>query len=374
MALTDKLTAIGDAIRDKTGSTDLLTLDAMPTAISGITTGGGADLPEEAFTITGDCSYMFNNGKWDWFIKEHGHKVITSELTDLTKMFSNSSVQEIPFAINGTLKNYNSMSYLFAGCENLKTLPYITAYPNVINHLFNGCYNLTEIPEDWGDNINWDRIKTYTSANCGSVFASCRSLREVPHSLLNNLKGMQKNTSVFYNSCFYDCCSMDEIKDIPVVESNLTSNTLSSMFSSCSRMKSVTFQLNDSVPYIVSWKSQTLDLSLVGFVVSGNDVTSYSSGITKDKLVKDDATYQALKDDPDWFTTKIEYSRYNHDSAVETINSLPDTSAYLATAGGTNTIKFIGDAGSLTDGGAINTLTEEEIAVATAKGWTVTLS
>ena len=64
----------------------------------------------------------------------------------------------------------------------------------------------------------------------------------------------------------------------------------------------------------------------------------------------------------------MSYSRYNHDSAVETINSLPDTSAY-----GTNTIKFKGSAGSATDGGAINTLTEEEIAVATAKGWTVSL-
>ena len=80
-----------------------------------------------------------------------------------------------------------------------------------------------------------------------------------------------------------------------------------------------------------------------------------------------------LKNDSDWFTTNVAYRRYNHDSAVATINSLPDTSAYLASASGTNTIKFNGAAGSATDGGAINTLTEEEIAVATAKGWTVTL-
>jgi hypothetical protein len=69
-----------------------------------------------------------------------------------------------------------------------------------------------------------------------------------------------------------------------------------------------------------------------------------------------------------------QYSRYNHDSAVRTINSLPDASAYLATTSGTNTIKFRGEAGSSTDGGAINTLTAEEIAVATAKGWTVSLA
>ena len=41
MALTDKLSAIGSAIREKTGGTELLTLDAMPVAIQGIQTGGG---------------------------------------------------------------------------------------------------------------------------------------------------------------------------------------------------------------------------------------------------------------------------------------------------------------------------------------------
>ena len=41
MALTDKLTAIGAAIREKTGSTDLLRLDEMPGAIAAIETGGG---------------------------------------------------------------------------------------------------------------------------------------------------------------------------------------------------------------------------------------------------------------------------------------------------------------------------------------------
>ena len=41
MALTDKLSAIGSAIREKTGGTELLTLDAMPAAIQGIQAGGG---------------------------------------------------------------------------------------------------------------------------------------------------------------------------------------------------------------------------------------------------------------------------------------------------------------------------------------------
>lgn len=40
MALIDKLTAIANAVRGKTGGTDLLTLDGMAAAISGISSGG----------------------------------------------------------------------------------------------------------------------------------------------------------------------------------------------------------------------------------------------------------------------------------------------------------------------------------------------
>ena len=43
MALIDKLNAIGDAIRAKTGKSEKLTLDEMPIEIAGIPTGGGDD-------------------------------------------------------------------------------------------------------------------------------------------------------------------------------------------------------------------------------------------------------------------------------------------------------------------------------------------
>lgn len=73
----------------------------------------------------------------------------------------------------------------------------------------------------------------------------------------------------------------------------------------------------------------------------------------------------------DYQFKRVKDSVYNHDSAVKTINSLPDTSAFLAEAGGTNTIQFHSDQGANTEGGAIGNLTAEEIAIAAAKGWTV---
>lgn len=176
---------------------------------------------------------------------------------------------------------------------------------------------------------------------------------------------------------FAYCYALDEVRGFRISSATYTSNSFANLVSSCSRLKNMIFAVqDDGTPYVVQWKSQTLDLSsFVGYFNTGykNNILNYNSGITADKEVTDDATYQALKDDPDWFTADVAYSRYNHDSAVATINSLPDTSAYLATAGGTNTIKFKGAAGSATDGGAINTLTEEEIAIATSRGWTVSL-
>lgn len=58
MALTDKLSAIGSAIREKTGGTELLTLDAMPVAIQGIQAGGG-----ELKYMQGMTRFAMNKGK-----------------------------------------------------------------------------------------------------------------------------------------------------------------------------------------------------------------------------------------------------------------------------------------------------------------------
>jgi len=52
MALTDKLTAIANAIREKTGKTDLLTLDDMPNEIASIVSGGDSTMEDGLITRT----------------------------------------------------------------------------------------------------------------------------------------------------------------------------------------------------------------------------------------------------------------------------------------------------------------------------------
>lgn len=63
MALIDKLTAIADAIRGKTGKEDSLTLEQMVTEIEGIEAGG---IPENArLYYVGNAVSEFNKGLLD---------------------------------------------------------------------------------------------------------------------------------------------------------------------------------------------------------------------------------------------------------------------------------------------------------------------
>ena len=337
---------------------------------------GGAGIPSEAFSISGDCKYRFANKGWDWFIENYGSQITTSNITDADHIFSYSKVEAIPFTINLSTSGCECKN-MFDNCMSLKTLPEVSGKPTQFSSIFYHCHNIRQIPDSWG-NLDFSKIATISYANISSIFGYCFSLRQIPASLLSNLHNDKANGAYYklYYRGFSYCCSLDEILNIPVDGATITSNMFGSTFERCNRSKNIIFATNNGTPYTANWKTQTIDLTrAVGYNFGSEQkyILNYNSGITSDKQVTDDTTYQALKDDPDWWTTNKNYSRYNHDSAVATINSLPDTSAYLATAGGTNTIKFDGNSGSATDGGAINTLTEEEIAVATAKGWTVTL-
>lgn len=108
MALTEKLTNIGNAIREKTGKTALLTLDEMPKEIQGISGGGsGSDGKEllrslvdrsvtritakdlEGITVIGDDAI------------EHCDKLVYLEIPDTV-----TTIRQYGVATNQNLKNF----------------------------------------------------------------------------------------------------------------------------------------------------------------------------------------------------------------------------------------------------------------------------
>lgn len=408
MALTNKLTNIADAIRNKTGKTELLTLDEMPVEIESIQGGGGEGLERVEVSVSSNyISGFFSNATastldnaWTTTWRPSYYPVFINTLKYTT--FNVQSLGELAYnatsltdhlkgcVINGTY--HGNSAYAFYNCYNLTHLPKITGkLGRGSASMFSGCYNLKEATDF--EDISVSSSLSSTSAeytrkyNC---FYNCYALRKVSplflttfgHHPVYHYSSTSDATNCgysFYYSTFRNCFSLDEVVGMGTfqAEKSMSSNGFGYHLYHCGRLKRYTFETNeDGTPIDLTEQTylmynQTIDFSVnVGYLADA-DVTNLQTygGFTEDTRVTDDATYQALKDNPDYWTTDINYARYNHDSAVETINSLPIRvmTSYV------NTIKFKGAQGALTDGGAINTLTEEEIAVAAAKGWTVTL-
>ena len=356
--------------------------------------GGGTDITD--ITFHGNPSGLFQNNQWDVLLPEFRtihFDPYSSESWDLHSLFSRENNLNVNYKTDLSYLIFdmsrvsindmgsNGLGFMFRNQENLTALPTFDwsktnkSAPRAsyiqLSGIFYNCEKLRNIPNNFLD-IPINR-KDFLFTNAKQMFEGCKSLRNIPNlSMLNN-QNWNNGSSVFYVKAFNKCYVVDEITNIPVNTTHtwVEGNHFNTTFASCMRAKEITFATSNGTPYNVYWKNQTIDLTNVGQAAGFETyITDYNSGITADKAVSDYSSYELLKNDPDWFASNISFSRYNHTSAVNTINSLPN----CVNPDGTNIIKFSGQHGSLTDGGAINTLTAEEIAVATAKGWTVSFA
>lgn len=372
------LTAIGEAIREKTEKTDLIAPGDMPREIRAIVSGGGGDNErptDEDLAIAGNLQYAFSNNKFNWLIDIYGDRMTTKNVSGMDSMFSYASnLEEIPFDIN--CGGYYSTMYVqkaFEYCYNLRSIgKIVNMKPGDGQGMFNNCYRLRELPVF--ENCDWSGVHDVSYQSLSNMFSYCYSLRSIPADFLKEIY----NTYSSYFGCVYyqafqNCYTLDELRGIPVVRgTSLTSNCFQQTFENLYRAKNIIFDMNDDgTPYQVNWSNQTIDLTTVGYVPEGrvSYITGYNSGITADKEYSNSATYNALKNDPDNFTCSAAMSRYDGNSAVRTLNSLPSTS-------GTGcVIKFKSNAGASTViGRPMAGIEEQFIAAAAAKGWTVTFA
>lgn len=356
--------ALGITAHDKSGNIIIGTMASSP------------DAPTVSeLTIGGDLSYWDNKGAWDWFITKYGDQITVDSNNKITKLsyaFRDSQLEEIPIIFECNMPNDNNgISYMFNGATKLKTLPSITGVVRgVTSYTFGGCNNLSQIPASFFTDYNFTTGYFYGMCN------NCWCLRSIDTTFMEQLTTLY-TASLYVNTfayAFKNCEQLDEL-NLPIRDTTteISVNMFYNAFNNMYRIKKFTFD----APNPVKWKNQVIDLSeYFGFIGAGSTPphlkeNGYNTTITADKVMTG-STMTSLLGDPDAYPTAVNTSRYNHSSAVETLNSLPDTSAYLASSGGTNTIKIRKNLGGLT-GSSTSDLTEEEIAVATAKGWTVTL-
>lgn len=385
------LIGIGDAIRTKGGTSESIPVTALAEAIINLPSGGGSgdvEIPTVVNCPAMNTEYFFAGDRMKWALDLIPAGKTIEFITGNTN-YSNTTGGMIQNC-TGDYSKVTLNTWLLKGGfgEN-----YVTKLPNIkfvdihystgAAQLFMSSKGIRDIPKNYlaacdsngnkmstpYENLFNNRYEMY------SMFGGCENLRTLPD--FPTFITYDSTNGYGYYGCFDRCYSLDKIEGLPVTSENggFTSNAFDSAFSYCFRISEMTFQVKpDGSPYVCNWSSQNIDLSGAGYGFSEFYCNEYNG------LSKDDEVYPTdsglvngnlLTERPDdWWTPESTSSRYNHDSAVRTINSLPDCSA-----GSGNTIKFRRDGGKLTGPNADNScgaLTDAEIAVATSKGWTVT--
>lgn len=196
MALISKLTAIGDAIRAKTGGTEKMTLDQMATEIEGIQTGG----TDENFI-----------------------KLVTRPLraTEITLPQEVTSIGRYAFysASYVTSVNMPNVTYIspyaFYGCDDLA----LTSLPSGVTYLgenaFRGCTSLALLT-----------LPDALTGICKYAFSGCKKLA---------ITSIPSGVNYIEDSAFQTCTGLTSI----TFKGTPTSTINSYAFSSCTNLKTI---------------------------------------------------------------------------------------------------------------------------------------
>lgn len=376
--------------------------------VSGKYVWGNMFYLDESFNEIGEINIPYLS-YWDYQGQSNG---MIAVLFDKLTFNVNNSVLTNTFSDNNAFTNFpadwrnktinvqrgdvstsslNMVSFM-RGDRNIKYLPKIVLDANIdttflntiqINNAFRDC-KLVKIDNDAiPQNLIADGME-------GSSCSYCMWLREVPENFMANSVYTSptfpgQNTRSMCYEMYAQSFLLKQVIGAPIfgqTRSTGTVNRFTSMFADNNALHRVTFYMPNGAVGTMNATNQTIDLSAgsIGFFPNSPSASTLALLEDEDRAnviiisaANNNATVANMQN-LNSLAVGLEYATYNRQSAVETINSLPDTTAAIAAKGGTNTIKFKSGAGSAygTDYDMSN-LTAEEIAVATAKGWTVAL-
>ena len=167
MALTDKLTAIGDAIREKTGSTAKLSLDQMVDEIEGISAGGGDTSVEDAF-FTGKSTPYTNT------------RITTLRNYAFKDCYFLTSINVPNVTTAGAQAFYSCSGLSELILDNLTTATNSMCY-NCRNMITFSAATLTDVPQDiFGSCNKLANVNLPSATNIGkSAFNACYALKKL---------------------------------------------------------------------------------------------------------------------------------------------------------------------------------------------------
>lgn len=209
MTLIQLFTAIANAIRAKTGSSETIVAENFPTEINSIPSGGGypPDWSEIGYEDTpASIIEAFNYAKeiqddWD------------SSVTRLNNKFGNDDNLKYMPLVNTS--NVIDMYNTFADCPFLEAVSLLDTHRvTVMQYMFLRCTSLRNIP----------LLDTSNVTTMYGMFSSCISLESIPQLNTSN----NKSTRTMFSGC-------TSLETVPLLDTSKVTN-MNSMFSNCPKL------------------------------------------------------------------------------------------------------------------------------------------
>ena len=216
--LTNFLTDVASAIKEKTGENTVISASDFDTKIANIQTGS---TPEGEITIT-------ENGFHD--VKDYASAYVQvagagGKYAPRAISFYDYKGEELDDEIsNLDTSNLTSMAYMFRGCTKLtrlNTSQFDTSKVTSMSNLFYNCYLLT--------NIDVSKFDTSKVTSMYGMFYGCKVITEL------NLKNFDTKNVTSMGSMFQNCAELTELDLSSFTTKNVTS--VSQMFYGCSKLK-----------------------------------------------------------------------------------------------------------------------------------------
>ena len=284
-----------------------------------------------------------NNLCYDWqkdnYIVTDGNKELYGVIT-IDNISSHKSDPNFVYCPMIDTSNMTDMRYMFNGCSSLQSIPLLnTSNVKNMTQMFANCSSLQSIP----------LLNTSDVTTMESIFYICNSLTAIPMLDTSNVTGMRY--------MFYKCSSLTAI---PMLDtSNATS--MESMFNGCSSLQSIpqfdtTKVTNMEYMFYGCTKLQSLPLLDCGNITNMNSFLGHSYNNTLTDL----GGFKDLKISLGFNLLNL-CPNLTVESLMNVINNVYDLTANGLSG---QSLKF-----GQTN---LDKLTAEQIAVATAKGWTLT--
>lgn len=277
---------------------------------------------------------IYNAGRAEGVLDGLGvaEEIFTKGYTTYRSLFkNNTSITTVPAELLRHTATCRTFADMFSGCSNLTTAPWFDTSAVVsFANIFSGCVRLEAVPE----------LEYSKATNIENMFNGCKSLKELPPF---------DASAIHSNGVFYGC---ELLETIPFTRCDGGA----SMFSGCKslkRLSTITSGGRGNLSNLFRECSALQTIEGVSFYnASQVDKAFYNCSALANITILETIRYSGLN---------FQYSPLlTHDSLISIINALYDYSdaeaTYNITIGSTN----------------LDKLTDEEKAVATAKGWTLT--